>query len=111
MLKLKCLFLDVGRRGLGGFPTLFDSIHECIPSSLQRLSLYGYYSDPVSTLPTQIQHMNALKELVIHQIFEIKALPEWWLRDLSSLQQLQIIDCPDLTDLPNISNLEFLLHI
>ena len=47
----------------------------------------------------QIQYFIALKILWIQEIGEMVALPEW-LGNLSSLQELYIVDCKNLVHLP-----------
>ncbi|KAK4539214.1 hypothetical protein RGQ29_031940 [Quercus rubra] len=46
-----------------------------------------------------IQYFIALKILWIQDCYEMVALPEW-LGNISSLQQLYLVDCPDLVHLP-----------
>ena len=73
---------------------------DCLPStssihpSLQKLKLYGSV-----LFLDQIQYFIALKILWIQEFGEIVALPEW-LGNLSSLQELYIVDCKNLVHLP-----------
>ncbi|KAF3948062.1 hypothetical protein CMV_025891 [Castanea mollissima] len=66
-----------------------SSIHP----SLQKLKLYGSV-----LFLDQIQYFIALKILWIQEFGEIVALPEW-LGNLSSLQELYIVDCKNLVHL------------
>ncbi|XP_030937839.1 putative disease resistance protein RGA3 [Quercus lobata] len=73
---------------------------DCLPStssihpSLQKLKLYGSV-----LFLDQIQYFIALKILWIQEFGEMVALPEW-LGNLSSLQELYIVDCKNLAHLP-----------
>ncbi|KAF3969654.1 hypothetical protein CMV_006575 [Castanea mollissima] len=72
---------------------------DCLPStssihpSLQKLKLYGSV-----LFLDQIQYFTALKILWIQELGEMVALPEW-LGNLSSLQELYIVDCKNLVHL------------
>ncbi|GLU15031.1 hypothetical protein SLE2022_315610 [Rubroshorea leprosula] len=88
----------------------FTSIHQ-LHGSLEELVLDGW--DKLKSLPHQVQHLTALKILVLHEFNGMEALPEW-LGDLSSLHRLEIWNCSNLTHLPSIevmqrlSNLQYL---
>ena len=70
--------------------------------SLQKLQLYGspleLTLDALLNLD-QIQYFIALKILWIETFHAIESLPDW-LGNLSSLQQLYIVDCENLVHLP-----------
>ncbi|XVE80873.1 hypothetical protein DITRI_Ditri15bG0016000 [Diplodiscus trichospermus] len=106
LTRLKKLTLGPFSEELEEFPGL-SSIH----SSLEELTLKG--RGKLSSLPDQLQHLTALKRLMIWSFSGVKALPEW-LGDLSSLRVLHIKDCKNLEHLPSkeamqrLSNLETL---
>ncbi|XVE80887.1 hypothetical protein DITRI_Ditri15bG0017200 [Diplodiscus trichospermus] len=93
-----------------------EDILGCL-TGLKKLAL-GPFSEELrgipSTLPDQLQHLNALKGLTISRFNGVKALPEW-LRNLSSLQSLKINYCENLEHPPSkeamqrLSNLKTLV--
>ncbi|GKV47494.1 hypothetical protein SLEP1_g54394 [Rubroshorea leprosula] len=97
--------LDVG---LTEFPEL-TFIHHF--PSLERLELCGWYG--LGSLPHQLRHLTALKELVIRDFDSVYALPEW-LGNLSSLRELNISNCvnlflPSVEAMRRLSNLQSLI--
>ncbi|GLT28019.1 hypothetical protein SLA2020_029780 [Shorea laevis] len=74
-------------------------------ASLESLILIGW--DQLKSLPHQLQHLTTLKILGIFSFNGMEALPEW-LGNLSSLQQLEIRICPNLTYLPSLEAMECL---
>ncbi|XVF65842.1 hypothetical protein PTKIN_Ptkin09bG0283300 [Pterospermum kingtungense] len=95
LTRLKKLRLGPFSEELEEFPGL-SSIHH-LHSSLEELKLYGW--EKLSSLPDQLQHLTALKELTIGKFRGVKALPEW-LGNLSSLEYLEI-NCENLEHLPS----------
>ena len=74
------------------------------PSSSSSSSSSSSFSPPLSKL----------KELSLWNIEELESLPEEWFKNLTSLETLEILDCLDLTSLPEgMSHLTSLqrLHI
>uniref|UniRef100_A0A6N2M068 Nidogen G2 beta-barrel domain-containing protein n=1 Tax=Salix viminalis TaxID=40686 RepID=A0A6N2M068_SALVM len=75
--------------------------HPNLSGSLESLRIYGW--DKLKSVPHQLQHLTALKSLVIRgfngEEFE-EALPDW-LANLSSLRSLRIWFCKNLKHLPN----------
>ncbi|XVE80878.1 hypothetical protein DITRI_Ditri15bG0016500 [Diplodiscus trichospermus] len=96
LTRLKILELGPFSEELEEFPGL-SSIHH-LQSSLEELTLTGW--EKLSFLPDQLQHLTALKTLLIGSFSEVKALPEW-LGNLSSLRELYINDCENLGHLPS----------
>ncbi|GKV01141.1 hypothetical protein SLEP1_g13721 [Rubroshorea leprosula] len=86
-------------------------IHQ-LHASLELLELNGW--DKLKSLPHQLQHLTALRELSLWDFNGLEALPEW-LGDLSSLHRLEIKNCSNLTHMPSIeamrrlSNLQYLV--
>ncbi|GLU15051.1 hypothetical protein SLE2022_315790 [Rubroshorea leprosula] len=78
------------------FPGLAKIHH--LHASLESLTLNGW--NKLEYLPHQMQHLTALKELVITHFRGVKALPEW-LGNLSSLRELNLISCDRLL-LPSV---------
>ncbi|GLU14911.1 hypothetical protein SLE2022_314520 [Rubroshorea leprosula] len=79
------------------FPGLgVTSIHH-LHASLENLGLAGW--DKLKSLPDQLQHLTALKELRIFSFTGVEALPEW-LGNLSSLTSLSIYRCNKLKSIP-----------
>ncbi|GKV02253.1 hypothetical protein SLEP1_g14710 [Rubroshorea leprosula] len=77
------------------FPGL-TSIHH-LHASLEKLELVGW--DKLKSLPDQLQHLTALKELKIDSFTGVEALPEW-LGNLSSLTSLSIRSWNKLKSIP-----------
>ncbi|XVE80875.1 hypothetical protein DITRI_Ditri15bG0016200 [Diplodiscus trichospermus] len=96
LTRLKKLRLGPFSEELEEFPGL-SSIHH-LHFSLEHLTLIGW--EKLSFLPDQIQHLPALKRLMIWSFGGVTALPEW-LGNLSSLQELYIRDCQNLGHLPS----------
>ncbi|GLU15043.1 hypothetical protein SLE2022_315730 [Rubroshorea leprosula] len=110
--SLTCLKkLRLGRfwSELEEFPGL-TSIHQ-FHAPLEVLILFGW--DKLKSLPHQLRHLTALKQLRLQDFNGLEALPEC-LGDLSSLHRLEIWNCSNLTHLPSIeamrrlSNLQYL---
>ncbi|GKV29386.1 hypothetical protein SLEP1_g38319, partial [Rubroshorea leprosula] len=80
--------LQIGRfsEELEEFPSLSS-----IPASLEHLTLTGW--EKLTHLP-QIQHLTALKWLNIEHFNGMEFLPDWF-NNLSSLQRLEIWNCPN----------------
>ncbi|GLT60525.1 hypothetical protein SLA2020_332880 [Shorea laevis] len=73
------------------FPGLDSILY--LKTSLEGLQLYGWKK--LTTLPPQIQHLTALKELLISKFDGVETLPEW-LGNLSSLKELHVDSCSGL---------------
>ncbi|GLU05085.1 hypothetical protein SLE2022_222040 [Rubroshorea leprosula] len=84
--KLKRLNIGCFSKELEEFPSL-SSIH----ASLEELILWGWKK--ITQLP-QIQHLTALRELTIFKFSGMESLPDWF-NNLSSLQHLEIWNCPN----------------
>ncbi|GKV02272.1 hypothetical protein SLEP1_g14729 [Rubroshorea leprosula] len=65
--------------------------------SIESISLTGW--DKLKSLPHQLQHFTALKELRIQNFNGVEAFPDW-LRGLSSLNALSITSCNKLKRIP-----------
>ncbi|GKV02261.1 hypothetical protein SLEP1_g14718 [Rubroshorea leprosula] len=65
--------------------------------SIETLFLDGW--DKIKSLPHQLQHFTALRELQIRNFNGVEAFPEW-LGDLSSLVSLSICSCNKLNRIP-----------
>ncbi|GKV51834.1 hypothetical protein SLEP1_g58458 [Rubroshorea leprosula] len=107
-LSIKELRIGPLHEGLTEFPEL-TFIHY-LPS-LERLELCGW--NKLESLPHQLQHLTALKELLIGCFARVKALPEW-LGNLSSLRELNISYCselllPSVEAMRRLSNLQSLI--
>ncbi|GLT64602.1 hypothetical protein SLA2020_370840 [Shorea laevis] len=94
---LACL-TSLKRLNIGGFweeleefPGLGSILY--LKTSLEKLQLYGWKK--LTTLPPQIQHLTALKELLISKFDGVETLPEW-LGNLSSLKRLHVDSCSGL---------------
>ncbi|XVE80816.1 hypothetical protein DITRI_Ditri15bG0010900 [Diplodiscus trichospermus] len=83
LTNLKELRIEFFSKELEEFPGL-NSIH-LLHASLEYLYLFGWKN--LKSLPLQIQHLAALKSLVICIFDGLEALPEW-LGNLSSLEKL-----------------------
>ncbi|GKV50287.1 hypothetical protein SLEP1_g57000 [Rubroshorea leprosula] len=106
LTRLKNLRLGPFCSELEEFPGL-TSIHQFHPS-LELLDLSGW--DKLKSLPHQLRHLTALKELRLRNFNGLEALPEW-LGDFSSLHQLEIGKCSDLTHLPSIEAMRGLCNL
>ncbi|KAM3299400.1 hypothetical protein ACQJBY_040741 [Aegilops geniculata] len=94
----------------GGFPYLKGlRIHNCrslnwqrrfvLPSSLQRLSLH-YCGDMFSSVPSCLTNLTSLVSLTMKGCQGIRCIPgDIWRCDLTSLELLEIRDCPDLVSI------------
>ncbi|KAL9349012.1 hypothetical protein Peur_060378 [Populus x canadensis] len=93
--------------GVGGYSEELEAFPAGVLNSIQHLNLSGslmiYGWDKLKSVPHQLQHLTALKELHIYEFkgegFE-EALPEW-LANLSSLQSLSIYFCKNLKYMPS----------
>jgi len=93
--------------GIGGYSEEMEAFPAGVLNSIQHLNLSGslmiYGWDKLKSVPHQLQHLTALKELHIYEFkgegFE-EALPEW-MANLSSLQSLSIYFCKNLKYLPS----------
>ena len=75
---------------------------DCLPSSSTssiQLSLQSLKFRGPDTLLDQIQYFIALKILCLEDCYDMVDLPEW-LGNISSLQQLYLVDCWNLVHLP-----------
>ncbi|GKV50293.1 hypothetical protein SLEP1_g57006 [Rubroshorea leprosula] len=106
LTSLKKLCLGPFWSELEEFPGL-TSIHQFHPS-LEVLILYGW--DKLKSLPHQLRHLTALKELRLRNFNGLEALPEW-LGDFSSLHRLEIGNCSNLTHLPSIEAMRGLSNL
>ncbi|GKU88216.1 hypothetical protein SLEP1_g2506 [Rubroshorea leprosula] len=106
LTRLKNLWLGPFWSELEEFPGL-TSIHQFHPS-LEVLILYGW--DKLKSLPHQLRHLTALKELTLGKFNGLEALPEW-LGDFSSLDWLEISECYNSTLLPSIDAMRGYLQI
>ncbi|GKV51397.1 hypothetical protein SLEP1_g58059 [Rubroshorea leprosula] len=106
LTRLKKLSLGPFWSELEEFPGL-TSIHQFHPS-LELLILYGW--DKLISLPHQLRHLTALKELRLVDFNGLEALPEW-LGDFSSLHRLEIGNCSNLTHLPSIEAMRGLCNL
>ncbi|TYG50014.1 hypothetical protein ES288_D10G141800v1 [Gossypium darwinii] len=99
--SLESISEDVGQ--LHSLEELF--IYRCqnlkkIPKeSLGCLTRLKSLLDKLCSLPNQIQHLTALRQLCIYDFNGLKALPEW-LGNLSSLEILHFEGCENLRQLP-----------
>ncbi|GLT71209.1 hypothetical protein SLA2020_432430 [Shorea laevis] len=84
----------------------FTSIHD-LHASLEVLEIWGW--DNLKSLPHQIQHLTALKELTIREFQGVEDLPEW-LGNLSSLQKLNVKECGSLV-LPSVEAMQSLTNL
>ncbi|MBA0812761.1 hypothetical protein Gohar_026700, partial [Gossypium harknessii] len=66
--------------------------------------------DKLCSLPNQIQHLTALRQLCVYDFNGLKALPEW-LGNLSSLEILHFEGCENLRQLPSKEALQRLSHL
>ncbi|GKV47483.1 hypothetical protein SLEP1_g54385 [Rubroshorea leprosula] len=109
LTRLKKLLLGPFWSELQEFPGL-TSIYQS-HALLEVLILFGW--DKLKSLPHQLRHLTALKQLRLQDFNGLEALPEC-LGDLSSLHRLEIWNCSNLTHLPSIeamrrlSNLQYL---
>ncbi|GKU85514.1 hypothetical protein SLEP1_g182 [Rubroshorea leprosula] len=100
LISLKKLSIGGFGEELEEFPGLGSIL--CLQTSLRELRLHGWKK--LTTLPPQIQHLNALKKLVISKFDDMETLPEW-LGNLSSLKKLRVDSCSGLRCL--LSGLSF----
>ncbi|GKV48280.1 hypothetical protein SLEP1_g55102 [Rubroshorea leprosula] len=84
--RLERLTIGPFSEELEEFPSLSS-----IPASLEDLTLTGW--EKLTHLP-QIQHLTTLKELSIVNFSGMESLPDWF-NNLSSLQRLEIWNCPN----------------
>ncbi|GLT32456.1 hypothetical protein SLA2020_071230 [Shorea laevis] len=91
LTSLKSLSMGGFWEELDEFPGLGSIFY--LKTSLQLLKLYGWKN--LTTLPPQIQHLTALKQLFISKFDEVETLPEW-LGNLSSLKDLRVESCSGL---------------
>ncbi|GLU14979.1 hypothetical protein SLE2022_315100 [Rubroshorea leprosula] len=103
---LKSLWIGGFWSELEEFPRL-TFIHQ-LHASLEDLCLFGW--DKLKSLPHQLQYLTALKRLLLRDFNGLEALPEW-LGDLSSLHELQIGYCSNLTHLPSIEAMRRLSNL
>ncbi|GKV50302.1 hypothetical protein SLEP1_g57015 [Rubroshorea leprosula] len=106
LTRLKKLRLGPFCSELEEFPGL-TSIHQFHPS-LELLVLSGW--DKLKSLPHQLRHLTALKQLRLNYFNGLEALPEW-LGDFSSLHWLGIGSCSNLTHLPSIEAMRGLCNL
>ncbi|KAF9670794.1 hypothetical protein SADUNF_Sadunf13G0105800 [Salix dunnii] len=103
LTQLRELNIGAFSQELEAFPVGFvNSLqHLNLSGSLESLRIYGW--DKLKSVPHQLQHLIALKSLVIWgfngEEFE-EALPDW-LANLSSLRNLRITFCKNLKYLPS----------
>ncbi|GLU14909.1 hypothetical protein SLE2022_314500 [Rubroshorea leprosula] len=83
------------------------SIHH-LHASLKYLTLEGW--DKLKSLPRQLRHFTALQQLIIIGFNGVETLPEL-LGDLSSLNDLGIYDCDNLTHLPSVKAMHRLSNL
>ena len=101
--QLRELNIGAFSKELEAFPAgLVNSFqHLNLSGSLESLWISGW--DKLKSVPHQLQHLTALKSLVIWgfngEEFE-EALPNW-LANLSSLRRLEIVCCKNLKHLPS----------
>ncbi|THF97889.1 hypothetical protein TEA_021899 [Camellia sinensis var. sinensis] len=76
--------------------------------SLESLNLWGW--EGVKYLPDQLQHLTALRELLIEHFNGLEALPEW-LGRLSSLHSLELWDCENLMNLLTLEAMQCLINL
>ncbi|KAK9997659.1 hypothetical protein SO802_022345 [Lithocarpus litseifolius] len=98
LTRLKSLGIGGFCEELDVFPIPLSVQHSHV--SLERLRLYGWAK--LNSLPDEIQHFIALKELHINGFDGMEALPEW-LGKLSSLQKLSLWCCEKLMHLPTMN--------
>ncbi|VAH55115.1 unnamed protein product [Triticum turgidum subsp. durum] len=101
----------------GGFPYLKDlRIHNCrslnwqrrlvLPSSLQKLSLH-YCGDMFSSVPSCLTNLTSLVSLTMKGCQGIRCIPgDIWRCNLTSLELLEIRDCPDLVSIGGANAVE-----
>ncbi|XP_037482637.1 putative disease resistance protein RGA1 [Triticum dicoccoides] len=101
----------------GGFPYLKDlRIHNCrslnwqrrlmLPSSLQRLGLH-YCGDMFSSFPSCLTNPTSLVSLTVKGCQGLRCIPgDIWRCDLTSLELLEIRDCPDLVSVGGANAVE-----
>ncbi|GLT32413.1 hypothetical protein SLA2020_070830 [Shorea laevis] len=95
--SLKSVWMGPFWSELEEFPGLgLTSIPHC-NISIETLFLKGW--DKIKSLPHQLQHFTALKQLTILNFNGVEAFPEW-LGDLSSLVSLSIVSCNKLNRIP-----------
>uniref|UniRef100_A0A6N2L2J8 NB-ARC domain-containing protein n=1 Tax=Salix viminalis TaxID=40686 RepID=A0A6N2L2J8_SALVM len=103
LTQLRELNIGAFSKDLEAFPAglVISLQHPNLSGSLEFLQIYGW--DKLKSVPHQLQHLTALKSLVIWgfngEEFE-EALPDW-LANLSSLQHLHISFCKNLKYLPS----------
>ncbi|KAG6772972.1 hypothetical protein POTOM_024402 [Populus tomentosa] len=81
------------------FPTLDEDLYLTFTSSMP-LQQTMKMTSPVSSSSSFIHPLSKLKELYISLIDDMESVPEAWLQNLSSLQQLSIRGCSRLKSLP-----------
>ncbi|XP_027166483.1 putative disease resistance protein RGA3 [Coffea eugenioides] len=94
---------------LHSFLDLFDALpppHPYFPS-LSDLHLYGW--PHWESLPEQLQHLSALRNLVLDG-FGVKSLPDWFGK-LSSLERLILWGCEKLQNLPSHQSMRSLTRL
>ncbi|EYU34177.1 hypothetical protein MIMGU_mgv1a021147mg [Erythranthe guttata] len=91
--------------------SVVDAILKVSTKSLCRLVLYG--TEQNQDLPEQVQHLNAVSELLLIGLGEMEELPEWFgNNNLSSVKRLCLSHCKIFRRLPSkeamlrITNLE-----
>ena len=97
LTRLKTLEIGGFCEELDTFPSLDFTSIPYLRVSVEKLKLCGW--PKLNSLPDEIQHFIALKELWIENFDGMESLPEW-LGDLSSLQKLYFVDCKNLMYLP-----------
>ncbi|XP_022932644.1 putative disease resistance protein RGA3 [Cucurbita moschata] len=72
-----------------------------IPSnSLEVLELHETGTNSLTQIPRQLEHLTALRSLIIESFNDVESLPEW-LGNITSLKTLKLSQCRNLNSLPS----------
>ncbi|CAL2240682.1 unnamed protein product [Prunus armeniaca] len=103
-LAITSCLMDLKILKIGGFWKELDSFPAFqVTSQLETLLLWGW--PKLKSLPKQIQHLTSLTRLNVQCFDGMEAFPEW-LRNLTSLECLDIHSCKNMMYLPTLETMQ-----